>query len=36
MEGWAQVSQRFINEKVAEMPKQLQDVLDGEGKMTWH
>ena len=34
VEGWAQASLRFINEKVAEMPKKLREVRDGKGK-TW-
>ena len=34
VEGWAQISQRFINEKVAEMPKRLREVRVGEGNMT--
>lgn len=34
VEGWAQVSQRFINEKVVEMLKRLREVGDGKGKMT--
>ena len=33
-EGWATVSQRFINEKVDEMPQRLQAVIDGDGAMT--
>ena len=34
VEGWANVSQKFINEKVLSMPDRLQAVIDGEGKMT--
>jgi hypothetical protein len=33
-EGWATVSQHFINDKVAEMLKRLQAVIDGDGAMT--
>ena len=33
-EGWANVSQEFINERVRSMPKRLQAVIDGEGAMT--
>ena len=33
-EGWANVSQAFINERVSTMPDRLRAVLDGEGKMT--
>ena len=33
-EGWATVSQNFINSKVAEMPKGLQAMIDGDGAMT--
>ena len=33
-EGWATVSQNFINSKVAEIPKRLQAVIDGYGTMT--
>ena len=36
LEGWAQVSQDFINEKCRSIPKRLRDVLVGEGKMTGH
>ncbi len=32
--GWTDVTQKFINEKVATMPKKLQAAKDGEGKMT--
>ena len=34
VEEWAHVSQRFIDEKVAEIPKRLREVRDGKGKMT--
>ena len=30
-EGWSNVSQNFINSKVAEMPKRLQAVIYGDG-----
>lgn len=33
-EGWAQVSQEFINSKVQEIPKRLRDVIVGEGELT--
>lgn len=33
-EGWATVSEAFINEKVASMPERLRAVIDSEGKMT--
>lgn len=33
-DGWAQVSQAFINEKIDEMPSRLKAVLEGDGKMT--
>ena len=33
-EGWARVSQEFINSKVDEMPERLQAVLDSHGNMT--
>ncbi len=33
-EGWARVSQEFINSKVDEMPDKLQAVLDSHGDMT--
>ena len=33
-EGWAQVSQEFINKKVQEMPDRLQAVKDGHGDLT--
>ena len=34
LEGWEQVSQEFINERVLSMPRRLQDVIDSGGKMT--
>jgi hypothetical protein len=34
VEGWARVSQEFINEKVNSMPTRYRAVLEGEGKMT--
>lgn len=34
LEGWAQVSQGFINEGYRSIPKRLQDVIADEGKMT--
>ena len=34
VEGWANISQEFINEKVLSMPDRLQAVINGEGKMT--
>lgn len=33
-EGWAQVSQEFINQRVQEMPDRLQAVKDGHGELT--
>ena len=33
-EGWSHVSQRFVNEQVATMPKRLQAVIDDEGRIT--
>lgn len=33
-EGWASVSQEFINERVHSMPKRLQGVVDGEDEIT--
>lgn len=33
-EGWARVSQEFINSKVDEMPNRLRDVINGHGDMT--
>lgn len=36
LEGWAQVSQDFINEESRSIPKRLRDVLVGEGKVTGH
>ena len=33
-EGWASVSQEFINERVLDMPRRLQEVIDAEGAMT--
>lgn len=35
-EGWARVSQEFINSKVDEMPERLEAVLDSHGDMTGH
>lgn len=34
MEGWATVTQDFINSKVNEMPQRLQAVIDWDGAMT--
>lgn len=33
-EGWADLSQKFINERVATMPDRLKAVIEDEGKMT--
>ena len=33
-EGWARVSQEFINERVLSMPKRLKEVKDAKGAMT--
>ena len=33
LEGWEKVSQEYVNERVLSMPKRLQDVIDGKGKM---
>lgn len=33
-EGWAQVSQEFINSRVQEISKRLRDVIVDEGEMT--
>ena len=33
-EGWSHVSQQFVNEQVATMPKRLQAVIDDEVGMT--
>jgi hypothetical protein len=34
IEGWEQVSQRFINERVDSMPQRLQDCYDMDGRLT--
>jgi hypothetical protein len=33
-EGWGNISQKFINERVNSMPQRLQDCIDMEGEMT--
>ena len=35
-EGWATVSQEFLNERVRSMPQRLKDVISAEGAMTGH
>lgn len=34
VEGWSNVNQLFINEKVASIPDRLKAVIEGDGQMT--
>jgi hypothetical protein len=34
LQGWANVSQKFISDKIRSMPARLQAVIDSEGRLT--